>query len=839
MCELAASLDLSWPVSRESETLNKYLHLVPREIVTFKGIGHKKLLVIVSCVAHAVRELSTSNASLPHSLGGHYDLTASTASPVEQLRSTRALLDESLSRLKQSYREVLQLRFGLGDDRPMTLQQVASHRGVTRERIRQIESAALTHLRIHPDAVKLRKSLDNDADLIWSHLATGHEVVRRDTSDTDLLHRLDASHRLACSICDLRLTRYLDGIATRVDRGWYRSSVDQSAVERVIFQLEHNDGGPYPAPTEIVAQRLDTTVATIRTAVELSDTVQPYKGYIWQGRLGSRGRRSIWLHRILASVPDRVTVDTTELVSLHNQWRPHSACSYVDAEIVLSRYAHLFVPMGKGAWTAAGGVQLPSLKERDSDLSTGVDLDDETLDIGKNTIASSIVEILREFGPLRMSDITDIYCARTGDGKRNSVGPILITRGQFIRMAPGVYALYEHGSDQRAHEKGRTIIRTVRDCSEYVRAIHAGEPRITFPLWTYRMEQNWCEWAKECNEETVYSSLLSVAEPSRWQHASPEVRNKWIAVKQHDATYSLDSDVHAAMPSGSVTLLDLLAPSLLAFRRGSLGWVTINHLHGNRGNYSQALAYLGLLAAAGVVTPPEDWRLPHPASKRADEIGTALLQELHLQGQLRWESRIGRRLLDLIRKGLNETHGWVAGQIADALRGILPTDHAAKASTDEPMSRAIVEVGIAIAQSDGDLDVRELERIRAHASVMVKSHEDRSSSLVNTIIENALSKPPDAVNLAHDLQCTMTTAERHELMSHLFQIVAADGLFHETESALLIRLQRALNVAPEYFETLYRTHAKDPRAISILSEDLRKPTCDETLNNLVALLTLR
>ena len=585
--ELATSLDLSWPVSRESDTLNRYLHLVPREIVTLKGIGQKKLLVIVSCVAHAVRELSTSNASLPHLLGGHYDLTASTASPVEQPRSTRALLDESLSRLKHSHREVLQLRFGLSNDRPLTLQQVASHRAVTRERIRQIESAALTQLRIRLDTVKLRHSLDNDADLMWSQLATGHEVVRCDTSDTELLHRLDASHRLACSICDLRLTRYLDGIATRVDRGWYRSSVDQSVVERVLFQLEHNDGGPYPAPTEIVAQRLDTTVATIRTAVGLSDTLRPYKGYIWQGRLGNRGRRSIWLHRILASVPDRVNVDTTELVSLHNQWRPHSACSYADAEIVLSRYDHLFVPMGKGAWTAAGGVQLPSFTERDLDLSTSVDFEDETPDIGKNTIASSIAEILREYGPLRMSDITDLYCARTGDGKRGSVGPILITRGQFIRMAPGVYALYEHGSDQRAHEKGRTIIRAARDCSEYVRAIRSGEPRNTFPLWTYRMEQNWCEWAKECNEQTVYSSLLSVAEPSQWQHASPEERNKWIAAKQHDSTYSLDSDVHAAMPSGSVTLRELLAPSLLAFRRGSLGWVTINHLHSNKGNDSK------------------------------------------------------------------------------------------------------------------------------------------------------------------------------------------------------------------------------------------------------------
>ena len=214
--------------------------------------------------------------------------------------------------------------------------------------------------------------------------------------------------------------------------------------------------------------------------------------------------------------------------------------------------------------------------------------------------------------------------------------------------------------------------------SEYVRAIHAGEPRITFPLWTYRMEQNWCEWAKECNEQTVYSSLLSVAEPSQWQHASPEERNKWIAAKQHDATYSLDSDVHAAMPSGAVTLRDLLAPSLLAFRRGSLGWVTINHLHGNRGNYSQALAYLGLLAAAGVVTPPDDWRLPHPASERADEIGTALLQELHLQGQLRWESRIGQRLLDLIRTRV-ERDTWMGepGRSLTPCEAYFRADHAA------------------------------------------------------------------------------------------------------------------------------------------------------------------
>jgi RNA polymerase primary sigma factor len=41
---------------------------------------------------------------------------------------------------------VLTLRFGLGGDEPKTLEEVGAIYGVTRERIRQIESAALKEL---------------------------------------------------------------------------------------------------------------------------------------------------------------------------------------------------------------------------------------------------------------------------------------------------------------------------------------------------------------------------------------------------------------------------------------------------------------------------------------------------------------------------------------------------------------------------------------------------------------------------------------------------------------------------------------------------------------------
>jgi RNA polymerase primary sigma factor len=61
-----------------------------------------------------------------------------------------------LGSLTKRERKVLQLRFGLGDGRSRTLEEVGREFGVTRERIRQIETKALRKLR-HPARSKKLK----------------------------------------------------------------------------------------------------------------------------------------------------------------------------------------------------------------------------------------------------------------------------------------------------------------------------------------------------------------------------------------------------------------------------------------------------------------------------------------------------------------------------------------------------------------------------------------------------------------------------------------------------------------------------------------------------------
>jgi RNA polymerase primary sigma factor len=83
-------------------------------------------------------------------------------SPVESAAFLllREHLEAVLSTLGERERKVVQLRYGLADGRPRTLEEIGGIFGVTRERIRQIESKTLGKLRDHAFAEQLRGYLE-------------------------------------------------------------------------------------------------------------------------------------------------------------------------------------------------------------------------------------------------------------------------------------------------------------------------------------------------------------------------------------------------------------------------------------------------------------------------------------------------------------------------------------------------------------------------------------------------------------------------------------------------------------------------------------------------------
>jgi RNA polymerase primary sigma factor len=76
------------------------------------------------------------------------------------LRGLGGHLEGLLDALSQREQQVLRMRFGLGHTREHTLEEVGRELSLTRERIRQIERAALDKLRARSEHVELKSYLE-------------------------------------------------------------------------------------------------------------------------------------------------------------------------------------------------------------------------------------------------------------------------------------------------------------------------------------------------------------------------------------------------------------------------------------------------------------------------------------------------------------------------------------------------------------------------------------------------------------------------------------------------------------------------------------------------------
>jgi RNA polymerase sigma factor (sigma-70 family) len=147
---------------REAElTLKEQLHRMPTiaEISTLSGLDKDKILIALSAPGDTVsldrRVGEDGDAEL-----GDFVADASVDDPFVRI-TDRARADElvkAISLLDERERTVLVLRYGLDSNPPRTLSDVGDRLGVTRERVRQIETRALTRLR-HPSTMHDLKSL--------------------------------------------------------------------------------------------------------------------------------------------------------------------------------------------------------------------------------------------------------------------------------------------------------------------------------------------------------------------------------------------------------------------------------------------------------------------------------------------------------------------------------------------------------------------------------------------------------------------------------------------------------------------------------------------------------
>jgi RNA polymerase primary sigma factor len=155
------------------ETINKLVRVqrqllqdlgrepTPEEIGKVMGIGAEKVREIQKVSQEPV-SLETPIGEEEDSHLGDFIEDADAVVPVDA--ASFILLQEQLESvlhtLSEREKKVIQLRFGLVDGHPRTLEEVGREFGVTRERIRQIESKTLSKLRHPSRSQKLRDYLE-------------------------------------------------------------------------------------------------------------------------------------------------------------------------------------------------------------------------------------------------------------------------------------------------------------------------------------------------------------------------------------------------------------------------------------------------------------------------------------------------------------------------------------------------------------------------------------------------------------------------------------------------------------------------------------------------------
>jgi len=119
----------------------------PEEVARVLGLPRKKLPIIKKAIRIYNLTPQTDQAEAGWSLG-EMIMDERARSPEEEMLENDNLKHvlEQLATMDQREATVLRMRFGLDDNEPRTLKEIGERLGLTRERVRQIETEALDKL---------------------------------------------------------------------------------------------------------------------------------------------------------------------------------------------------------------------------------------------------------------------------------------------------------------------------------------------------------------------------------------------------------------------------------------------------------------------------------------------------------------------------------------------------------------------------------------------------------------------------------------------------------------------------------------------------------------------
>jgi hypothetical protein len=553
------------------------------------------------------------------------------------------------------------------DGQSRTPSEVARLCGKSLDDVDEIATKIVRRMR-HPVCAKLiREELAAADERVWSALGGRHGILYKAESLVTAGARLPGELRFGIECLYGGVENWLAANTRVTTRAWYRSRFSAAEIDGLILRLTSGaDEILLPWPLETLAGAMEADAEALETAVRLSGACRMYAGYVAAMPLGTRAPRAVRLHRMLCGEHGGKLMPAGPLAEAYRSRFADDACTRGDAERAMGSYPHLFLRVHESGWGAVGhaGCRVSAPEGSNEDEVTFHRWGEDRKSGTEAGLREVIRQILKEHGPLRLSQIEDLIRKRSIEILPSSIPAYLNAGDEFVRLAPGIHGLSEHVGDLDFTTSAKLLLRRGA-CMQYVYARWAGEPADAYPLWTAKMEAEWCEWV-QWEDKNLLGSLLAVVDPAGWP-VDDAYREAWLWKKECLGAFQLEEPPR--YPLGDVRLIDVLALVKAARSRGSANWLLANRVRGaitllDRGAVSSMALVIGL----GAVVAAPHWQRAHAVSPCADEIDGLVSEELHFRGVLEWNGEAGSELLDRVDATVERDEtGWV---LPGELRGL-------------------------------------------------------------------------------------------------------------------------------------------------------------------------
>jgi hypothetical protein len=661
--DIADLFRLPWPNNARDVVLSRFLGLALDRLDSIPHFGKKRKRTVVLAIAYA--------AMFPNEEG-------------RQFGNAEEILQVPILRnLDKRERFILEKRLLTPEPLQVTLDVAGREQGVTRERIRQIETIILRQLRESSYRPKIAKLLENSKVDIFQRLAGGEHCLTEarlesveDTFGGPLL--------LAVYVEGKTLRAWLDANFLKQACGWFSGTREEwQLLERRLRQWRAEQ---FPLPESVVAGSSNVTVREARAYFELTGVLIPFEGYFLPSATASN-KRAVRLHSFASSQnmfghDPALIAEAFARATIEGDAAQHVRSGYK---------AILTTPT---LFLASPGASVPIYQGapwREQFISLIDDADGSQ----SKTNESFLVEMMRKCGPISLNNFAD-QCLATKERlglAASSVGAMVSQSVRFGRLAPGLYDLRELGSDSARITKGRELLLSERDVRRYCFAKQSGEDLVSmFPLWDFGQEMRWALWGKTELPPDVWGSLMAVSSPERWRLESESDRPEWLRRKA-ESRWRLKVSWHDDLPDDVPRLRDVLLVARCAKALGSMTWIRANYALGaSQVNERIGMSAVILAVILGLIEPlgKSRWGIQRPNSAFEREW-TTYENALLADPELTWQnSTIAERFAKASLHAASGELGWVETNEISVLRSVAMRQQA----TPLPMPEVAVETDI-------------------------------------------------------------------------------------------------------------------------------------------------